>query len=130
MYILIITASCRIMIQSIPLAELRNVSNLLDLEYFCLKMLHVHSQCMGIMHHRLAQKRGIWRFSGWLEPRDLLISRARERERMLPTHRSVHFDAAWLTIGRFTKNSLWICKSSPSCYFVRKQCLGGVAYGA
>ena len=36
---------------------LRNVSNLLDVEYFCLKMLHVHSQCMGIMHHRLAQKR-------------------------------------------------------------------------
>ena len=33
---------------------LRNVSNLLDLEYFCLKMLRVHSQCMGIMHHRLA----------------------------------------------------------------------------
>ena len=31
---------------------------------FCLKMLHVHSQCMGIMHHRLAQKRGIWWFSG------------------------------------------------------------------
>ena len=43
---------------------LRNVSNLLDLEYFCLKMLCVHSKCMGMMDHRLAQKRGIWRFSG------------------------------------------------------------------
>ena len=43
---------------------LKNVSNLLDLEYYCLKMLRVHSKCMGIMHHRLAQKRGIWRFSG------------------------------------------------------------------
>ena len=43
---------------------LTNVSNLLDLEYFCLKMLCVHSKCMGMMHHRLAQKRGILQFSG------------------------------------------------------------------
>ena len=29
-------------------------------------MLRVHSKCMGMMHHRFAQKRGIWRFSGGL----------------------------------------------------------------
>ena len=30
----------------------------------CLKLLCVHSKYMGMMHHRLAQKRAIWRFSG------------------------------------------------------------------
>ena len=39
---------------------LRNVSNLLDWEYFCLKMLRRHSKGMGMMHHRLAKKIGIW----------------------------------------------------------------------
>ena len=72
------------------------------------------AQCMGIMHHRLAPKKeGFGDFliikqkAGWLvgmehavarrpvqqalglEPRDLLISRARERERMPPTRRKV-----------------------------------------
>ena len=41
---------------------LKNVSNLPDLEYYCLKMLRVHSECMGMVHHRLARKIGIWRF--------------------------------------------------------------------
>ncbi|CAI7996448.1 Ubiquitin carboxyl-terminal hydrolase 3 [Geodia barretti] len=49
---------------------LKNVSNLLDLEYFCLKTLCVHSQCMGMMHHSVSSghytayafspKSGLW----------------------------------------------------------------------
>ena len=45
---------------------LRNVSNLLDLEYFCLCcgfIPNVKAWCITAFH-RLAQKRGIWRFFG------------------------------------------------------------------
>ena len=38
---------------------LRNVSNLLDMEYFSLKTA---SKCMGMMHHRLAQNEGFGDF--------------------------------------------------------------------
>ena len=44
---------------------LRNVSNLLDLEYFCFKMLCVHSKCMDMMHHKLAQKKRDLVFFWW-----------------------------------------------------------------
>ena len=38
---------------------MKNVSNLLDMEYYRLKMLRVHSKCMGMMHHLLAQKKDL-----------------------------------------------------------------------
>ena len=68
-----------------------------------------------------------------LGPSDLLISRARDRDRMLQTRRKVSILVPLgFPLDVFRKIACGFARvsvSSPSRYFVREQWFGGMAYG-